>query len=190
MAKNFNIMNSKEVILFLMIGLHVLSSLGSNTSSTSKFVLRGILMLLILHGQPYKGQAKSYLISKLNFITFYSEVCPDHFEQLDEPSSVMSEKLCEAQCMINCHTTKGTQKLSIILRHDYEKKISSPHFVWITPSCYYRLQCIKMWRWYKMYHRGISFRVCKWQHQMQRWHQSKQNVGFVWIPFSSNWEKL
>ena len=120
MAKNFNIMNSKEVILFLMIGLHVLSSLGSNTSSTSKFVLRGILMLSILHGQPYenKGQAKSYLISKRNFITFYSDVCPDHFEQLDEPSSVMSEKLCEAQCMMKCHTTKGTQKLSIILRHE------------------------------------------------------------------------
>ena len=47
-------------------------------------------------------------ITTIKFI--FSDVCANHFIQLDKPARKMLASICETQCMIVCHETEGNFK--------------------------------------------------------------------------------
>ena len=45
----------------------------------------------------------------------FSDVCSNHFIQLDKPPQKMLASICEAQCMIVCHETEGNYRPGSIM---------------------------------------------------------------------------
>ena len=78
------------------------------------------------YAKPFKiFKYHAYFLQR---IKLYPDICPEHLEYFGAPPVMIMREICDANCMILCHTTRGNDEYatSIFIHCNIEMKFLFP----------------------------------------------------------------